>query len=101
MLSLTFQWVTTGAFHPSVGFLSTNMSFLRSTLAVPFLNLLANLEARAGRVVVRVGGNSQETAVLVPSLPNGVTLEKDKSRLYNPVGRKRDSPFIARLEAFL
>jgi len=78
-----------------------NTNFLRSTLAVPFLNLLANLEARAGRVVVRIGGNSQETAVLVPSLLNGVTIEKDKSKLYNPVGPKRDSLFITRLEGFL
>ena len=90
-----------GTFTPFVGFLAINTSLLRSTLAVPFLNLLANLEARAGRVIVRVGGNSQETAVLVPSLPNGVTLEKDKSRLYNPVGPKRDSLFVARLEGFL
>jgi len=76
------------------------MRFLRSTLAVPFLNLLSNLQARAERVVVRVGGNSQETAVLVPSLPNGVTLEKDKSRLYNPVGPKRDPPLVVRLDRF-
>ena len=90
-----------GAFPPFVLFFAINTRFLRSTLAVPFLNLLANLEARAGKVVVRVGGNSQETAVLVPSLPNGVTLEKDKSRLYNPVGSKGDSLLIARLEGFL
>ena len=89
-----------GAFPPSVGFLATNTRFLRSTLAVPFLNLLSNLQARAGRVVVRVGGNSQETAVLVPSLPDGLTLEKDKSRLYNPVGPKRNSLFDARLNVF-
>lgn len=58
-------------------------------LAVPFLNLLANLQERAGRVLIRVGGNSQETAVLVPSLADGATLEKDQSRAYNPVGLRQ------------
>lgn len=54
-------------------------------MSVPFLNLLANLQERAGRVTIRIGGNSQETAILVPSLADGNTLEKDKSNLYNPV----------------
>lgn len=54
-------------------------------MSVPFLNLLANLQERGGRVTVRVGGNSQETAILVPSIPDGSVLEKDKSNTYNPV----------------
>ena len=58
---------------------------------MPFLNLLANLQERGGGVTVRIGGNSQETAVLVPSIPDGSTLEKDKSDLYNPV-RMRPPP---------
>ncbi|KAF9051566.1 glycoside hydrolase family 79 protein [Panaeolus papilionaceus] len=36
-----------------------------SNLGVPFLNLLANLQERAGGVNVRIGGNTQEFAVMV------------------------------------
>ncbi|THH18225.1 hypothetical protein EW146_g2708 [Bondarzewia mesenterica] len=53
--------------------LGKNSSFLQ----VPFLNLLANIVERAGWVQIRVGGNSQESAVLVDSLPNGLILQKD------------------------
>ncbi|KIM41887.1 glycoside hydrolase family 79 protein [Hebeloma cylindrosporum] len=56
----------------------------KSLLQVPFLNLMANIQQRAGRVVVRVGGNTQETAVLVDSTPDGRILEKDLSRISNP-----------------
>ena len=56
----------------------------RSVLQVPFLNLMANLERRAGQVHIRVGGNTQETATLVPSTPDGRILEKDLSQLTNP-----------------
>lgn len=59
---------------------------------MPLLNLLANLQERGGRVTIRVGGNSQETAVLVPSIPDGSVLEKDKSNAYNPVRFR--SPFL-------
>ncbi len=41
---------------------------------------------RAGRVYIRVGGNSQETASLVDSLPGGVAMSKDKTDSSNPVG---------------
>lgn len=54
-------------------------------MAVPFLNLLANLQERGGGVTVRVGGNSQEAAILVESIPDGNVLEKDKSDVSNPV----------------
>lgn len=54
-------------------------------MAVPFLNLMANLQERGGRVTIRVGGNSQETAVMVTSIADGSILEKDKAHAYNPV----------------
>lgn len=40
---------------------------------------------RAGQVVIRVGGNSQETATLVDSLADGKAIEKDKADSTNPV----------------
>lgn len=56
-----------------------------SLLQVPFLNLMSLIEARAGRVHVRVGGNTQETATLVASLPDGKAIEKQKADNNNPV----------------
>ncbi|KAJ7123527.1 hypothetical protein C8R44DRAFT_783972 [Mycena epipterygia] len=55
--------------------LGKNASFIQ----VPFLNLLANIVQRAGSVRVRVGGNSQESATLVPasSIPDGKILQKN------------------------
>ncbi|KAJ3503352.1 hypothetical protein NLJ89_g8478 [Agrocybe chaxingu] len=55
-----------------------------SVLQVPFLNLMANLQSRGGQVHIRVGGNTQETAVLVPNTPDGRILEKDYSGITNP-----------------
>ncbi|KAF8900143.1 glycoside hydrolase family 79 protein [Gymnopilus junonius] len=55
-----------------------------SVLQVPFLNLMANLQQRAGGVVVRVGGNTQETAALVSNTPNGKMIEKDYGAASNP-----------------
>ncbi|KAI0920658.1 hypothetical protein AcV5_010341 [Taiwanofungus camphoratus] len=55
-----------------------------SLLQVPFLNLMSLIEARAGRVHVRVGGNTQETATLVASLPDGKAIEKQKADNNNP-----------------
>lgn len=60
--------------------LGLNSSFLQ----VPFLNLMANLRQRGGSVKVRVGGNTQETATLVASTPDGAALEKDYGRVSNP-----------------
>ena len=37
------------------------------------------ITTRAGRVAVRMGGNTQETATLVDSLPDGAMIGKDKS----------------------
>ncbi|KAJ3476918.1 hypothetical protein NLI96_g10822 [Meripilus lineatus] len=44
----------------------------------------------SGHVNVRVGGNSQDTATLVDSLPNGVVLMKDKGNTTSPT----DTPTI-------
>ncbi|KAJ8495477.1 hypothetical protein ONZ45_g12847 [Pleurotus djamor] len=55
-----------------------------SHIQVPFLNLMANLQKRAGGVKVRVGGNTQETATLVDSLADGRALEKDLLGVSNP-----------------
>jgi hypothetical protein len=45
---------------------------------------MANLQQRAGRVQIRVGGNTQETATLVPSLADGKMLEKNLQGASNP-----------------
>ncbi|KAJ7757812.1 glycoside hydrolase family 79 protein [Mycena maculata] len=50
-----------------------------SFLQVPFLNLMSNLQARGGSVRVRIGGNTQETATMVPDLPDGKMMEKDNA----------------------
>jgi len=52
---------------------------------------MANIKARAGWVQVRIGGNSQESAELVSSLPNGTMLAKDMSNVFNPT----DTPPLA------
>lgn len=46
------------------------------------MNIVAE---RAGAVHIRVGGNTQETAYMVDSLPNGEFLEKDHEDASNPV----------------
>ena len=75
------QWARTGVhffthFTTSATLLITCDS---TRLQVPFLNLMSNIVERAGWVQVRVGGNSQETAQMVASLPNGTVLAKDHS----------------------
>ncbi|KAG5640479.1 hypothetical protein DXG03_008374 [Asterophora parasitica] len=45
---------------------------------------MANIQQRAGRVNIRVGGNTQETAVMVASTPDGRILEKDVNGASNP-----------------
>jgi hypothetical protein len=47
-----------------------------SFIAVPFLNLMSNLEERSGGVVIRLGGNTQEYASMVDSLPKGASFSK-------------------------
>jgi len=46
---------------------------------------MGNIQQRAGGVTIRVGGNSQETAVLVNQTSDGRILEKDPSGFSNPV----------------
>ena len=60
-------------------------AFIRSQLHVPFLNLMNIVAERAGAVHIRVGGNTQETAFMVDSLPDGKILAKDKEDASNPV----------------
>ncbi|KAI0791079.1 glycoside hydrolase family 79 protein [Abortiporus biennis] len=57
-----------------------NASFLQ----VPFLNLMSLVAQRGGAVHVRVGGNTQETAVLVGTLPSNEMISKDKADSSNP-----------------
>lgn len=61
------------------------MGAFSSFIEVPFLNLMANLQARIGRINIRVGGNTQEEATLVPSISDGKILEKDYAGVSNPV----------------
>jgi hypothetical protein len=67
---------------PAIPILTCNSSLLQ----VAFLNLMSNLVERAGWVQVRVGGNSQESAELVSSLPNGTMLAKDLNNTSGPTG---------------
>ncbi|KAF8624038.1 hypothetical protein AX15_006061 [Amanita polypyramis BW_CC] len=60
-------------------------------LNVPFLNLMANLVKRSGRVNVRVGGNTQETATLVQNTTSGRLLEKDYN---NTLGTTNSPPIV-------
>ena len=79
------QWGRTGGQFLTCIHHPAPMSICNSSLLqVPFLNLMANIVERAGWVQVRVGGNSQETAQLVPSLPNGTMLAKDTSNTSGP-----------------
>ncbi|EIW64921.1 glycoside hydrolase family 79 protein [Trametes versicolor FP-101664 SS1] len=55
-----------------------------TTLFPQFLNLMNTVAQRAGAVHIRVGGNTQETAFLVESLPDGAMIEKDKEDASNP-----------------
>jgi len=52
---------------------------------------MANLQQRTGRINIRVGGNTQETATLVNSTADGRILEKDLQNVSNPV---RATPII-------
>ncbi|KAJ7457804.1 glycoside hydrolase family 79 protein [Mycena latifolia] len=58
-------------------------------IQVPFLNLMANIQQRAGSVMIRVGGNTQESATLVDALDNGRILEKN---LTGVSGRTKTPP---------
>ncbi|QRV75317.1 glycoside hydrolase family 79 protein [Ceratobasidium sp. AG-Ba] len=48
-----------------------------SHLQVPFLNFMSTINARAGKVSIRVGGNTQETSVLIPEgFDTGYVIQK-------------------------
>ena len=51
---------------------------ISSHIEVPFLNLMSNLQERCGSVPIRLGGNTQEFASMVPinSIPNGKSFTK-------------------------
>ncbi|KAL4062162.1 glycoside hydrolase family 79 protein [Scleroderma yunnanense] len=55
-----------------------------SYIQVPFLNLMSALRQRGGEVRIRVGGNTQESAALVDTLPNGDMILKEPSNLNDP-----------------
>ncbi|KAJ7691770.1 glycoside hydrolase family 79 protein [Mycena rosella] len=55
-----------------------------SYVQVPLLNLLANIQERAGAVHVRIGGNTQEYAYYVPTLDEGRAISKEKADTQNP-----------------
>lgn len=63
----------------SISFLPSDFFKSSSFLAVPFLNLISNIEERSGSVFIRLGGNTQEFATMVPSLANGSTFFKGDS----------------------
>jgi len=52
---------------------------------------MANLEERAGGVVIRIGGNTQEFAAMVDSIPNGHTFMKVDSGSTQTVSISRRS----------
>ncbi|RDX55721.1 glycoside hydrolase family 79 protein [Lentinus brumalis] len=62
-----------------------------TNLHVPFLNFMSIIAEKAGEVHVRVGGNTQDTAYMVDSLPNGKFLDKNREDASNPTG----TPIIA------
>ncbi|KAJ7266877.1 glycoside hydrolase superfamily [Mycena haematopus] len=55
-----------------------------SYIQVPLLNLMANIQERAGAVHVRVGGNTQEFAYFVDTLPENRAISKEKADTNNP-----------------
>ena len=45
---------------------------------------MANIKQRAGQVIIRVGGNTQDFATLVPQTSDGKMISKDKASTFNP-----------------
>ncbi|OCH87689.1 glycoside hydrolase family 79 protein [Obba rivulosa] len=66
--------------------LGLNASFLQ----VPFLNLMSQLASRVGSVHIRIGGNTQDYATIVPSLADGKAIEKQQI----PSGNPTDTPTL-------
>ncbi|KAK7053820.1 Glyco-hydro-79C domain-containing protein [Favolaschia claudopus] len=71
-----------------------------SLIQVPFLNLMANIVNRAGSVMIRVGGNSQESAELVDDslIPDGRILTKN---LTGVTGTTQTPPLEYRRDLFV
>ena len=82
------QSVSTGECSEFSG--ESRLIWCSTRLQVPFLNLMGLLAERAGSVHVRVGGNTQESAALVASLPNSKILEKQAVNVNDPVRRQID-----------
>ncbi|KAG6907146.1 hypothetical protein DXG01_010321 [Tephrocybe rancida] len=55
-----------------------------SHIQVPFLNLMAQITQRSGGVHIRMGGNTQDFAYWVDSIPDGHATAKEKSDPKNP-----------------
>jgi hypothetical protein len=55
---------------------------------------MANIQERAGAVHVRIGGNTQEYAYYVDTLPQGRAISKEKANTNNPVGSFRQASFL-------
>ncbi|KAF8073315.1 glycoside hydrolase family 79 protein [Lyophyllum atratum] len=55
-----------------------------SHIQVPFLNLMAQIQQRAGGVHIRMGGNTQDFAYWVDSIPNGHATTKADHDTKNP-----------------
>lgn len=66
------------------------ITLVSSSIQVPFLNLMSNLQQRGGEIRLRVGGNTQETATLVDFLPNGEMISKQPSNISDPVSALLD-----------
>lgn len=68
----------------------TSLTVLFSTFVqVTFLNLMALLKQRGGVAHIRVGGNTQETATIVDSIPGGKVLTKANGNTSNPVSYRQ------------
>ena len=61
----------------------------RSFIQVPFLNLLGALTDRGNDVRIRVGGNTQEMASLVDSLPDNTMIAKDNNVITGSISTVR------------
>jgi hypothetical protein len=71
-------------------------------IQVPFLNLMANLQERAGHVLIRLGGNTQEYAAMVDHLDNGRAIAKEQANLTQTVRLRTSSPprFVVQFRNF-
>ncbi|KAI0702821.1 glycoside hydrolase family 79 protein [Cerioporus squamosus] len=73
-----------GAFYGFSVEMSVVTQVSNSIIHPPFLNLMSLVAERAGRIHVRVGGNTQEEARMVMSLEDGKAIEKQKVDTNNP-----------------